>query len=100
MPPTDIQMEQETTIALNAAEDHALVWSTDPTFQRKMEKLKIEPHKTVRRGERGLSAWYRVPKSWVKVKPPATRVLTEELRQRLAAMGQTRAAARLAAKTP
>lgn len=65
-----IAIERETTVTYNAEEDVACVWSADPVFQRRMEKLGVEPCRVDRRGEHGESRSYRVPKKWVKVKPP------------------------------
>lgn len=81
MPPTDLQLEQETTIAYNAAEDHALVWSTDSTFQRKMIKLGVQPIQVGKRSNGQESYWYRVPKTWIRIKPPVVQQLTDEQRR-------------------
>ena len=69
----DIQYERETTITFNDGEDEAAIWSAQPKFQRKMGKLGVSVLKSSS-GDRGrVSHWYRVPKSWIKVKPPITR---------------------------
>lgn len=74
-----LRIERETTIAYNEEEDFAFVWSSSPVFQRKMERLGIEPQKTSKRMDVE-PAYYRVPKSWVKIRKPA--LFTEETRQR------------------
>ena len=82
--PTDLQLEQETTIAFNEGEGEAEVWSASPSFQRKMKKLGVEPYKTAGRERGQQSCWYRVPRRWIRIKPPIQRQLTEEQRQAMA----------------
>ena len=99
MPPTDLQLEQETTITYNAAEDHALVWSTDPTFERKMTKLGVQPIQVGKRSNGQKSCWYRVPKTWIRVKPPTVQHLTDEQRQERIERGRALAAQNQSAKS-
>lgn len=86
------RIERETTMTYNEEEEDALIWSASPTFQRKMEKMGIPHYKSGMRD--GLpveeSRYYRVPKSWVKVRLPRKMPeLTEEQRKERA--DQTRA---------
>ena len=82
--PTDLQLEQETTITFNDGEDEAFLWSASPTFQRRMKKLGVEPYKVAVRERGQQSCWYKVPKGWIRVKPPMQRQLTEEQRRKMA----------------
>ena len=81
---TDINLERETTIVFNEAEDHASLWSASPLFQRKMERLGIAPTRIAERERGQISCWYEVPRSWIKVKLPIRRQLTEEQRNKMA----------------
>ena len=82
--PTDLQLEQETTIAFNEGEDNAEIWSASPVFQRRMKKLGVEPYKTTDRERGQQSCCYSVPRKWIRVKPPLQRQLTEEQKQAMA----------------
>ena|SRR5213593_1013839 len=75
-----IPVEQETSIVFNEAEEHALVWSASARFQRKMARLGVEPYQATPDG-----CWYRVLKTWITVRPPTHRQLSDEQR---AAMSQ------------
>lgn len=63
-------IERETVISWNEEEPDAHVWSASPLFQRKMERMGLEPYKTDLRGEAGIieSRYYRVPKRLVGVR--------------------------------
>lgn len=63
------RQEQETVITFNAAEDTANIYSSDPVWARKIQKMK---------GSRKYSVGYEVdvPKKWIKVTP--TRKLSEK----------------------
>ena len=61
--------------------DDAYLWSASRVFHRHMEKLEIKPIKTTEREGSAPSMWYRVPKSWVVVRKPPTRTLSDEQRQ-------------------
>lgn len=76
--------EHETTIVFNEGEDTATVWSASPQFHRQMQRLGVEPSRVAPRTH-GFSAWYAVPKTWVKVGPPRTLSFTPEQRAALAA---------------
>jgi hypothetical protein len=76
-----IVYERETTIVFNDEEDHATIWSDQPIFQRHMARLGVEPYRTVSDGSDGEGRWYRVPKSWVRVRPP--RQISDEQRERI-----------------
>jgi hypothetical protein len=87
----DLRYEQETviesddaTIRFNQAESIAYVWSASPIFQRKMKKLGVEPTKTAPRERGWLSAWYEIPKIWVRIAKVKKRQFTEEQRQTMA----------------
>lgn len=77
---TTLRYERETTLVYNEEEDLAMVWSASPTFHRHMERIGVEPYKVDNRkdGERG--CWYKVPKTWIIVRPPIRRTLTQEQR--------------------
>lgn len=80
----DIRLERETTIVFNEAEDLASVWSASPVFQRRMARLGVQPSESAAR-ERGIvSCWYNVPRSWIRIRPPIQRQLTEEMRLKMA----------------
>lgn len=87
---TDLQYEQETTIVFNQAEGEALIWSAAPPFQRRMKKLGVEPYQRAGRERGQESCWYRVPKTWIRVRPPVQRLLTQEQRDRRAEMARSR----------
>lgn len=96
---SDLKLEQETTIVFNEAEPHAMLWSASSSFQRKMDKLGLSPYKTAPRERGALSAWYKVPKSWVRIKLPIKKVLTEEQRLKMADTARSRFAGRKVAET-
>jgi hypothetical protein len=76
-----LKLEQETTITFNEAEDHVLVYSASPRFQRKMAQQGIEPYKQdygANHSEDEKSCRYRVPKEWIRVSPPRTVRLSPE----------------------
>ena len=56
------KLEQETIINFNASEKEASVYSTDPVWMKKLEKLGGK--------QKGLGIEINVPKSWVKVQKP------------------------------
>lgn len=64
--------EQETIITFNAAEKTANIYSSDPVWARKIQKIK---------GSRKYSIGYEVdvPKNWIKVSPP--RKVSEKTRE-------------------
>ena len=82
--PTDLQLEQETTIVFNEGEDTAEIWSASPSFQRKMTKIGVMPYKMASRERGQQSCWYTVSKRWIRVKPPLQRQLTDAQRQKMA----------------
>lgn len=51
--------EQETIITLNPTEKTANIWTTDPVWMRKLEKLGAKSN--------DYSAELDVPKSWIKI---------------------------------
>ena len=73
-----IAEERETVITFNDEQGEALVWSASPAFHRKMVRLGVEPYKTADDGH-----WYKVPKTWIKVRPPTHRQLSDEQRAAL-----------------
>lgn len=96
---SDLKLEQETTIVYNEAEPDAMLWSASASFQRRMAKLGIMPYKTAPRERGAQSAWYRVPRQWIKVKPPIAKQLTEEQRQKMRDTARSRFAGRKVAET-
>ena len=73
------RLENETAITFNEEEPHAVVWSASPLFQRHMQRTGVEPYKIDARVD-SQSCWYRVPKEWVRVRPPRKVQLTDEQR--------------------
>lgn len=72
--------EQETTITYNVAEDNACLWSASPIFHRQMARLGVEPFRVDKDSAGKVrSAWYQVPKKWIKVRPP--KAVSEKQRQ-------------------
>lgn len=74
--------EQETTIVYNAEEDTATVYTAYSPMIRKLEILLDEYPKEVkleRKTENDLTV--KVPKRWIKIKPP--RSISEEQKERL-----------------
>ena len=57
------RLEQETIISFNAAEDTANIYSSDPVWARKIQKMK---------GSRKYSVGYEVdvPKNWIRIQRP------------------------------
>lgn len=87
---SDLKVEQETTIVFNEAEELAVIWSASPSFQRKMTKAGITPTKTAPRERGAISAWYEVPRKWVRVKKPIQRILSEEQRKEMSERAKVR----------
>lgn len=67
--------EQETIITFNAGEKTANIYSSDPVWAKKIQKIK---------GSRKYSVGYEVdvPKNWIKVAPP--RQYSEETKKKMA----------------
>ena len=83
-------IERETIINFNAAEDTAEVYTADPVYIRKLDKLCEQFPETYKRMA-GLSnmqckesATYSMPKRLVKFRSPITREISEEQREALA----------------
>ena len=83
-------IERETIITFNAAEDTAEVYTADPVYIRKMDKLCEQFPDTYKFMEE-LSAkqckeskTYSMPKRLVKFRAPVTREISEEQREALA----------------
>lgn len=79
-------IERETIITLNAAEGTAEVFTLDPVYVRKLDKLcEREPdsYKLVKRD--GEAAYYTMPKRLLSFRTPTTRELSDEQREALAA---------------
>lgn len=83
-------IERETIINFNAAEDTAEVYTADPVYIRKLDKLCeqfpdtykfMEELSSMRRRE---SKTYSMPKRLVKFRSPVTREISEEQREALA----------------
>ncbi len=87
---SDLKLEQETTIVFNEAEPLAQIWSASRSFQRRMEKAGIPPTKTAPRERGALSAWYEVPRKWIRVRPPIVKQITEEQRKDMAERARVR----------
>lgn len=64
------KLEQETIISFNAAENLANIYSTNPTWMRKLEKLGGK--------QKGVGVEVDIPKGWLKIQKP--RTLSEETR--------------------
>lgn len=83
-------IERETIITFNAAEDTAEIYTADPVYIRKLDKLceqfpdtyKFMAELSVKRCKE--SKTYSMPKRLVKFRPPVTREISEEQREALA----------------
>lgn len=74
------RLEQETIVNFNAAEDTASVYTADPVYMRKLDKLcEREPasYKLVKRDKDG--KWYEMPKRLVRF--ATTRIMTDEQKE-------------------
>ena len=80
-PRPTLRIERETALSFNEEEETALIWSASPLFQRKMERLRIEPYETNKRDGQPVEETrsYRLPKAWIRVRLPLK--LTEEQRK-------------------
>lgn len=82
------RLEQETIINFNEAEPMATIYTHNGALKRKLAKLAEERPADVRHS-RSLpegAEEYVVPKRWVKVN--ASRILTDEERERMAERGK------------
>lgn len=83
-------IERETIINFNAAEDTAEVYTADPVYIRKLDKLceqfpdtyKFMAELSAKRCKE--SKTYSTPKRLVKFRPPVTREISKEQREALA----------------
>jgi hypothetical protein len=83
-------IERETIITFNAAEDTAEVYTADPVYIRKLDKLceqfpdtyKFMAELSAKRCKE--SKTYSMPKRLVKFRPPVTREISKEQREALA----------------
>jgi hypothetical protein len=84
-----IRSERETTITVSEAKAEAEIYSSSPRFHRHMEKRGIDPYKIepARLGadESERSRSYRIPKDWLRIRPP--RRVSDAERARLTAQG-------------
>lgn len=74
------RLEQETIVNFNAAEDIASVYTADPVYMRKLDKLcEREPmsYKLVKQDKDG--KWYKMPKRLVRF--ATTRIMTDEQKE-------------------
>lgn len=74
------RLEQETIVNFNAAEDIASVYTADPVYMRKLDKLcEREPmsYKLVKQDKDG--KWYEMPKRLVRF--ATTRIMTDEQKE-------------------
>lgn len=71
--------ERETIINYNQAEKEANVNTYDPALIRKLDKLAEERDDIIK----NRAGDYTFPKSWIKVRPPIKRNMTEEQRAAL-----------------
>lgn len=83
-------IERETIINFNAAEDTAEIYTADPVYIRKLDKL-CEQFPDTYKFMEDLSAkqckeskTYSMPKRLVKFRSPVTREISEEQREALA----------------
>lgn len=70
--------ELETVIRWDEETEQAVIWSASSRFHRYMARRGITAYREDKRGGR----FYRVPKSWVTVRPP--RQVSTETKARLA----------------
>lgn len=83
-------IERETIITFNAAEDTAEIYTADPVYIRKLDKLceqfpdtyKFMAELSAKRCKE--SKTYSMLKRLVKFRPPVTREISEEQREALA----------------
>jgi len=83
-------IERETIINFNAAEDTAEIYTADPVYIRKLDKLceqfpdtyKFMAELSAKRCKE--SKTYSMPKRLVKFRSPVTREISEEQREALA----------------
>lgn len=85
------RQEQETIISFNAAEDTAELYTADPVYIRKLDKLvKGNPEQFKQRREETyqgeiVAKWYTFPKRFLSIRSKdVKRELTEEQRKELA----------------
>jgi hypothetical protein len=74
------RLEQETIVNFNAAEDIASIYTADPVYMRKLDKLcEREPmsYKLVKQDKDG--KWYEMPKRLVRF--ATTRIMTDEQKE-------------------
>lgn len=74
------RLEQETIVNFNAAEDTASVYTADPVYMLKLDKLcEREPasYKLVKQDKDG--KWYEMPKRLVRF--ATTRIMTDEQKE-------------------
>nr|DAK96106.1 MAG TPA: Guanine nucleotide exchange factor synembryn [Caudoviricetes sp.] len=74
------RLEQETIVNFNAAEDTASVYTADPVYMRKLDKLcEREPasYKLVKQDKDG--KWYEMPKRLVRF--ATSRIMTDEQKE-------------------
>ena len=74
------RLEQETIITFNAQEEKATIYSCDPVWMRKIQKIKGS-HKL------SIGMEVTVPKKWVKITEP--RKLSPETKAKLSARMKT-----------
>lgn len=75
--------EKETTITYNADEDCAYVYSAYEPDIRRLDKLVEERKEAKCTHKDGAGKFYKIPKSWVKIKPERTKkILSEEEKQK------------------
>lgn len=72
--------EQETIIRFDATPDKAVVYTCDPVWMRKMEKLERDGHATIKKDFGDGKEWW-VDKSAIKVRPK--RVMSEEQKEKI-----------------
>jgi hypothetical protein len=80
------RLEQETIVNSNAEEKMAEVYTADPVFIRKLDKMVEkypETYKVIKQDE--ISKTYQFPKKLIRFGAPVTRVYTEEEKAKLRA---------------
>ena len=74
--------ETETHISWTLDEKNATLYTNDPVWMRKIDKLCLSRSEVIETKRDEISKTYKFPRSWVKVIPP--RQLSDEKRKELA----------------
>lgn len=77
----DVLLDRETRITWNDRTDSAQVQTSSPRVHKVMQKLGVTPFDSITVSKKKTTAWYEVPKGWIKFRKPV--VISEERRRSL-----------------